>query len=86
MFNIQEFQASFSPLYFTVSKCILHGKSANSVLLHCTECALNNGYFIQRYRSDPSTYSSLPSAKIQPDSLFSIYKSFKLLFQHYIVL
>ena len=28
MFNIQEFQAAFSPLYCTVSKCILHGKSA----------------------------------------------------------
>ena len=56
------------------------------MFLHCTECALNNGCFIQRYRSDPAMYSSLPSAKIQPDSLFSIYKSFKLLFQHYIVL
>ena len=45
-----------------------------------------NGFFIQRYRSDSAMYSTLPSAKIQPDSLFSIYKSFKLLFQNYIVL
>ena len=162
MFNIQEFQAAFSPLYCTVSKFILHGKSGYSVhtvcsyiaqnvlcitsvlsndiaailpctalyvqpkfshtlyvqytrvsrffftiilycktayytwekwvqcaygvFLHCTECALNNGSFIQRYHSDPSMYSTLPSAKLQPDSLFSIYKSFKLLFHHYIVL
>merc|ERR1711911_401803 len=162
MFNIQEFQVSFSPLYCTSSRCILHGKSGYSVnsvcsyiaqnvlcitsvlsndiaailpcralyvqskcrhtlyvqytrvsrffftiilyckhvyftwekciqcaygvFLHCTECALNNGSFIQQYRSDPAMYSTLPSAKLQPDSLFSIYKSFKLLFQHYIVL
>merc|ERR1711911_74441 len=130
MFNIQEFQDSFSPLYCTVSKFILHGKSwysvhtvcsyiaqnvlcitsvlsndiaailpctalyvqskcrhtlyvqytrvsscffntilyckqvyftwekcihcAYDVFLHCTECALNNGSFIKRYRSDPA--------------------------------
>merc|ERR1711911_46894 len=143
MFNIQEFQAAFSPLYFTVSMCILHGKSANSVhtvcsyiaqnvscitgilsndiaailpctavylqpkysrtvcfqytrvsncfftiilyckqvyftwerciqwaygvFLHCTECALNSGCFIQRYRSDPAMYSTLPAAIMQAD-------------------
>ena len=129
-FNIQEFQVSFSPLYCTVSKCILHGKSAYSVhtvcsyiaqnarwitgllsnniaailpcttlylqpkysrtvcfqytrvsncffnttlycktayytwekwvhcaygmVLHCTECALNHGCFIRRYRRNPA--------------------------------
>jgi len=140
MFNIQEFQVSFSPLYCTVSKCILHGKSgyivhtvcsyiaqnvrwitgllsndiaailpftalylqpkyswtvcfqytrvsncffnttlyfktayftwekwvqcAYGVFLHCTECALNNGSFIQRYHSDPAMYSTLRPTKM----------------------
>merc|ERR1711911_171442 len=36
MFNIQEFQAAFSPLYYTVSKFILHGKSAYSVDTVCS--------------------------------------------------
>ena len=31
MFNIQEFQAAFSPLCCTVSTCILHGKTGYSV-------------------------------------------------------
>merc|ERR1711911_276391 len=35
MLNIQEFQAAFSPLYFTVSKHILHGKSGYSVHTVC---------------------------------------------------
>merc|ERR1711911_533713 len=130
MFNIQEFQDSFSPLYCTVRQRIIHGKSGFSVhsvcsyiaqnvlcitsvlsndiaailpctalyvhskcshtlhvqytrvssffftiilyfkqvyftwekwvqcafgvFLHCTECALYNECFIQRYRSDPA--------------------------------
>ena len=41
MFNIQEFQAGFSPLYCTVSKCILHGKSAYTVLTVCSYIAQN---------------------------------------------
>merc|ERR1711911_394906 len=41
MFNIQEFQAAFSPLYCTVSKCILHGKSAYSVHTMCSYIAQN---------------------------------------------
>merc|ERR1711911_304515 len=86
MFNIQEFQVSFSPLYCTVSRCILHGKSAYGVFLHCTECAFNHGCFIQRYRSDPAMYSTLPAATMLPDSQFSIYKSFQLLFHYYFVL
>merc|ERR1711911_285694 len=140
MFNIQEFQDSFSPLYCTVRQRIIHGKSGYSVhtvcsyiaqnarcitgvlsndiaailpctslyvqqkcshtlhvqhtgvsslffniilyckqvcftqkkcihcaygvFLHCTECALNNGCFIQRYRSDPSMYSTLRATKM----------------------
>merc|ERR1712015_120290 len=40
MFHIQEFQAGFSPLYCTVSKCILHGKSAYSVHTVCSTIAL----------------------------------------------
>ena len=59
MFNIQEFQAALSMLYSTVSKSILHGKSAYSVCLHCTECALKHGPFIRRYRSDPIMYSTV---------------------------
>ena len=41
LFNIQEFQAAFSPLYFTVSKCILHGNSAYSVHTVCSYIAQN---------------------------------------------
>ena len=140
--NINEFQVSFSPLYYTVSKCILHGKSAYNVHMVCSyiaqnarwitgllfnniaaimpcttlylqpnysrtvcfqytrvsncffnttlycktayytwekcrQCAygaLNNGCFIQRYRSDLAMYSTLPAAIMQPDTRFSIYK------------
>ena len=41
LFNIQEFQAAFSQLYCTVSKCILHGKSAYSVHSVCSYIAQN---------------------------------------------
>ena len=41
LFNIQEFQAAFSPLYFTVSKCILHKKSTYSVHTVCSYIAQN---------------------------------------------
>ena len=40
-FNIQEFQAAYSPLYCIVSKCILHWKSAYSVHTVCSYIALN---------------------------------------------
>merc|ERR1712015_128187 len=69
-------------VYFTWEKCI---QCAYGVFLHCTECALNHGCFIQRYRSDPAMYSTLPAATMLPDSQVSIYMSFKMLFQHYIV-
>ena len=59
---------------------------AYRVFLHCTKCALNHGCFIPRYRSDPAMYSTSPAAIMQPDTLFSINKSFKLLFHHYNVL
>ena len=41
LFNIQEFQAAFSPLYCTVSKYILHGKTAYSVHTMCSYIAQN---------------------------------------------
>merc|ERR1711946_67993 len=66
--------------YFTWDKWV---QCAYGVFLYCTECALNHGCFIQRYRNDSAMYSTLPGAIIQPDTLFSIYKSFKMLFQHY---
>ena len=46
---------------------------AYSVFLHCTECALNHGCFIQRYRSDPAMYNTIHSTKIQPETVFSLY-------------
>ena len=161
-FNTQEFQARFSTLYCTVSKCVLHRKSvytvhtvfsyiaekarcitgvlyhdiaailpctalyvqqkcshtlqvqhtrvsswffniilyckqvcftqkkcincAYGVFLHCTECTLNHGCFIPRYGSDPAMYSTLRATKMYQYTTCSTYKSFKLLFQHYIVL
>ena len=54
-------------------------------VLHCTECALNNGRFIELYRSDPAMYITLRAAIMQSDTLCSLYKSFKLLFHHYTV-
>ena len=70
-------------VYFTWEKCI---ECAYGVFLHCTECALSSGCFIQRYRSDPAMYSTPPAAIMQADTLCSIYKSSKMLFQHFIVL
>merc|ERR1711946_85639 len=63
MFNKQEFQAGFSPLYFTVSKCILHGKSGYSLHTVCptlhrmrVESRLLYTTISQRsYRVQPST-------------------------------
>ena len=37
--------------YFTWEKWV---QCVYGVFLHCTECALNNGSFIRRYRSDPT--------------------------------
>ena len=45
---------------------------AYRVFLHFIKCALIHGCFIQRYRSDPAMYSTLPVAKMQPDTRFSI--------------
>ena len=59
MFNIKKYQAALSTLDAAVSKSILHGKSAYSVCLHCTECALKHGPLIRRYRSDPIMYSTV---------------------------
>ena len=39
IFNIKEFQAWFSTLYYAFSKCIFHGNGAYSVGLHCRLCA-----------------------------------------------
>merc|ERR1711911_363371 len=90
MFNMKRVSSCFSTIllyfkqvYFTWEKCI---ECAYGVFLHCTECALNSGCFTQRYRSDPAMYSTLPAAIMQADTLFLIYMSFKMLFQHYIVL
>ena len=69
--------------YFT---CVKWVQCAFGVFLHCRECALNYGCFIRRYRSDPAMYSNLRATKTKPYTPFSIYKSFKLLFHHYIVL
>ena len=44
-FNINEFQASFLPLYCTESKCILQGKSAYSVHMVCS-CIAQNARWI----------------------------------------
>ena len=70
-------------VYFTWEKCI---QCAYGVFLHCTECALIHGCFIQRYRSNPAMYSTLPAAIMKPDTICSIYKSLKMLSQHNIVL
>ena len=63
IFNIKEFQVCFSTLYYTFSKCILHGNSAYSMGLHCRACALKDECFILRYRSDTAMYSTVPAPK-----------------------
>ena len=67
---------------FTREKCI---QCAYGVFLHCTKC-LKHSCFIQRYRSNPANNSTLPLAIMKPDTLCSIYKSLKMLFQHNILL
>merc|ERR1711911_500609 len=86
MFNIKEFQAAFLTLYYTIIKCILDGNSACSMRFHCTNCASKEGCFIRRYRSDPAMYSTVPAPKKEPCTLCSLKKSFKLVFQRYIIL
>ena len=63
--------------YFTWEKCI---QCEYGVFLHCTESALNNKCFIERYRSDHALYTTLRAAIMQSDTLFLIYQSFKMLF------
>ena len=63
MFNIKEFHCGFSTLYYTFSKCILHGNSACSVRFHCTKCASKEWCFIRRYRSDPAMYYTISALK-----------------------
>merc|ERR1711911_403566 len=90
MFNIQEISSCYFTMIlycqqvnFTWEKCI---QCAYRVFLHCTKYALNQGFFIEGNRSDPAIYSTLPAATMLPDSQFSIYLSFKLLFHYDIVL
>ena len=86
MFNIEEFQAALSTLYSTIKKSILHGKSAYSMRLHCTECALKHGCFITLYDSDPAMYSTVPTSLILPSFICSMKKNFKLHYQRYYLL
>ena len=86
MFNIEEIQAALSTLYSTIKKSILHGKSAYSVRLLYSECALKHGCFIRRYHSDPAMYSTVPTSLTLPSTICSIYKNFKLHYQRYILL
>ena len=64
MFNIKEFHASFSTLYFIISKCILYAKRAYRVRLRPQEYALKHGCFITRYCSDPAMYRTVTETKI----------------------
>merc|ERR1711911_277798 len=72
MFHEEEFQAALSTLFSTVSQSILHEKSAYSVRLHCTECALKHGCFIRRYHNDHSMYCTVPTSLIFPSIICSI--------------
>ena len=63
LFYKKEFQPAFLTLYYTISKCILHGNSACSMRFHCTKCASEEGCIIRRYRSDPVMYSTVPAPK-----------------------
>ena len=52
MFNIQEFQADFSTLHFTISKRILHGKSGYSVHTVCSYIAQNVSWITGFFSND----------------------------------
>merc|ERR1711911_80035 len=60
-FNIKECQPAFLTLYYTISKCNLHGNSACSMRFNWKECASKEGCFIRRYHSDPAIYSTVPA-------------------------
>ena len=48
MFNIKEFNAGFSTLYYTNSKCNLHGYSSFSMRFHCRKSALKEEKKVRR--------------------------------------
>ena len=68
----------FLQVYFTWEKCV-------QCALHCRECALKDECFIRRYRSDPAMYSTLPAPKKQLCTLCSKQKSYKHVFQRFIL-
>ena len=72
MFKTNEFQACYQRFFQAVGKFILYGKSAYSVRLNCIECTLKDGCFIRRLSSDPAMYSTVPTPKKQPYTVYSI--------------
>ena len=52
--------------FFSVGKCILHGKIAYSVCIDCRECVFKYGCIIRRNRSDLAMYNTLPTLKMKP--------------------
>ena len=66
VFNIQEFQAPFSPLYCTVSKCILHGKSTYSVHTMCSYIAQNASWITGVLSNDIAAIQPCTALYLQP--------------------
>ena len=67
MFNIQDIQAAFSPLYCTVSKFILHGKSAYSVHTVCSCIAQNVRWITCVSFNDIAAILSCKALYVQPN-------------------
>ena len=90
VFNIYEFQAAFSTLNCTVSKCILLEKSAYNGHTVCS-CTAQNVRWITVVLCNyiaailPCTKQK-PAAIKRPDTLCSIYKTFKQFYHYNIVL
>ena len=79
MFNIQEFQAAISPLYCTVSKCILH-RPATSRYCHvqhstCSHNAAEYSMFnIQEFQAAFSLlYCTLSKCILHGESAYSVH-------------
>ena len=66
MFNNQEFQAAFSPLYCTVCKWILHGKKAYSVHTVCSCIAQNVRWITVVLSNDIAAILPCTALYVQP--------------------
>ena len=73
MFNTQEFQAGFSTLYCTVSKCVLHRKSAYTVHSVCSYIAQNARWITAVLYHDIAAILPCTALYLQPNCSRTLY-------------